>query len=241
MKKFFVFLVLFSAVEVACSKGLETDDDTVVSERFTASDIIDWTYEHQDTSTVNPCSLEGNVVCIKTRANTYDRAKLHTDKLYQDGTYTWKTYIPEVGEGDMTSVGSWIYCDDQHEVDFEVGYGTAEMRQKAHCSDGQLVACMTNQAFPYKSGYVPIDPGWHEFTIDMDLYDASGKGAMFYEITWSIDGVEKQTLQTQYGTSSATFRIYVSVENLKFIGSHIASQDNVGKFEWITFKGHKQQ
>ena len=241
MKKFFAFIVLFAAVVAACNKGVETDDDTVVSERFTASDIIDWTYEHQDTSTVNPCWLEGNVVCIKTRANTYDRAKLHTDKLYQDGTYTWKTYIPEVGEGDMTSVGSWIYCDDQHEVDFEVGYGTAEVRQKAHCSDGQLVACMTNQAFPYKSGYVPIDPGWHEFTIDMDLYDASGKGAMFYEITWSIDGVEKQTLQTQYGTSSATFRIYVSVENLKFIGSHIASQDNVGKFEWITFKGHKQQ
>jgi len=238
MKKIFIFsLCIFYAF--SCGKDTTVTDDPKVSEHFTASEIINWTYEHQDTATVRQCYLDADTVCIKTRANTYDRTKLHTDNLYQDGIYTWKTYIPTVGKGDMTSIGSWIYCDDQHEVDFEVGYGTEDVRNKLHCSANELVACMTNQAFPYKSKYVPITPGWHEFTIKLDLYDASGKGAMFYEIHWLIDGVEKQTLKTEFGRSAATFRIYVSVENLKFIGSHIASQDNVGRYEWVKFEGHK--
>ena len=239
-KTLFVFLCFLAVF--SCKKPLDVEKpDTKVTEHFAADDIIKWTYEHQDTSTINPCWLEDDVVCIKTRAKTYDRAKLHTEQLYQDGTYTWRTFIPEVGKGDMTSIGSWIYCDDHHEVDFEVGYGTEEIRQKAHCFDYELVACMTNQDYPYKSGYVPIAPGWHEFSIKLDLYDASGQGAMFYEIHWLIDGVERQSLKTEYGVSAATFRIYVSVENLKFIGSHIASQDNVGKFDWITFEGNKKK
>lgn len=235
-------LAVYDAMGYNYSKvvlGIFGKDSQDATERFTASDIIGWTYEHQDTSTVNPCWLDGDAVCIRTRANTYDRAKLHTDKLYQDGVYTWKTYIPELGKGDQTSIGSWIYCDDRHEVDFEVGYGKEDVRENLHCSENELVACMTNQAFPFKSEYVAITPGWHEFKIKMDLYDAPRNVTKYYEIHWYIDGVEKQSVKTNFGIQDAAFRIYVSVENLKFIGSHIASRDNVGKFEWVTFEGHK--
>jgi len=221
-------LPLFS---LGCTKG-ETEDINQKNLYWGAQEIYDtWTYTHQDTSTVYPVSMKGGVLCITTRANTYDRAKMSTEKIFTDGLYSWKTYIPQVAPGDQTSIGSWIYCDDHHEIDFEVGWGKDEIRQEAKCKADELVACMTCQDFPFTSTYVPITTGWHEFAIRLDL----NKGK--YVVYWLIDGKEIKTQHLEFGPEIA-FKIYVSVENLKFIGSHIASQDNTGKYEWVKFKGH---
>lgn len=189
-----------------------------------------WNYSHQDTSTVYLAYMQEDTLCIKTRANTFDRIKMSNEVIYTTGTYKWKTYIPVFNPGDMTSVGSWIYCDDHHEVDFEVGYGTPEAREEAGCKEGEVVACMTNQDFPFTSSYVPILPGWHEFSIRLDVIDGC------YDIHWLIDGVERKNQKVGFGPEVA-FRIFVSVENLKFIGSHIATKDNVGRYEWVSFTG----
>lgn len=213
---------------VSCSK-----DGGVVSQEWTGQQIADtWTYVHQDTSTVKAFRAEDGILYITTRANTMDRPKLFAPQIYTDGEYSWKTYVPEVAPGDRTSVGSWIYCDDHHEIDFECGWGNDEARVAAGAGEGDLVACMTNQDFPFTSTYAVIKPGWHVFGIKLDLVD--GK----YNIHWIIDGVEKNQQQTGFGPDEAVFRIFVSVENLMFIGTHIASQDNTGAYEWVKFKGH---
>ena len=88
------------------------------------NDLEGWVYAHQDDNPDHQCVLEKGKLRIFTRAGSWDRKKVRTaDKIYTTGRYTWKTYIPEMGKGDQASVGSWIYCDDHHEIDFEVGYG----------------------------------------------------------------------------------------------------------------------
>ena len=216
------------AVIVSCTKN-----DGLVRQKWTGQQIADsWTYVHQDTSTVKAFRAEDGILYITTRANTMDRPKLFAPQIYIDGEYSWKTYVPEVAPGDRTSVGSWIYCDDHHEIDFECGWGSDEARESVGAGEDDLVACMTNQDFPTTSTYARIKPGWHEFGITLDLVE--GK----YLVHWIIDGVEQKSIQTQFGPDEAAFRIFVSVENLMFIGTHIASQDNTGAYEWVKFKGH---
>ena len=85
-----------------------------------------WEYGHQDDNPDNQCILENGYLRIFTRANSVDRKKVRTvERIYTTGRYTWRTHIPQMGIGDQCSVGSWIYHDDQHELDFEVGYGVA--------------------------------------------------------------------------------------------------------------------
>lgn len=216
------------AVLASCSR-----DNGMVEAFWTGEDIAStWTYAHQDTSTIKAFHADKGILYITTRANTMDRPKMFAPQIYTDGEYTWKTCVPEVAPGDRTSVGSWIYCDDHHEIDFECGWGNDEARAAVGAGEGDLVACMTNQDFPFTSTYARISPGWHEFGITLDLVEGN------YFVHWIIDGVEQKTLQTGFGPDDAIFRIFVSVENLMFIGTHIASQDNTGAYEWVKFKGH---
>ena len=241
MNKYILLLAFaaISSVTSACDKNNPIgkggkSGDSFVRQEWTGAQIAQtWEYVHQDTCTTGPAFYtKEDILYITTRANTADRPKLFAPQIYLDGKYTWKTYIPEVGEGDRTSVGSWIYCDDHHEIDFECGWGTDETRRKAGAGVGDLVACMTNQDFPFSSSYIRITPGWHEFGITLDIVNG------FYYIHWLIDGTEYKSLQTSFGPEQAAFRIFVSVENLNFIGMHPATQDNTGAFEWVKFKGH---
>lgn len=194
--------------------------------------IEDWVYFHQDTATVVQWRIDDGKLALTTRAETFDRTKMHTAASdFAEGIYTWRTYIPEIDPGDQVSVGSWIYCDDQHEIDFEVGYGTAAARAQAGAKDGQLVACMTSQDFPYKSGYTAISPGWHDFEIRLEVRKSG-----CYNAIWKIDGAQKQILELKYGPEVG-FMIHCSVENLKFIGDHIATRDYTAFFDRVTFSG----
>lgn len=220
-------LAAMSAI-VSCSS-----DDGIVRQEWTGEQIAStWTYAHQDTSTVKAFYVEDGILYITTRANTMDRPKLFTPQVYIDGEYSWKTYVPMVAPGDRTSVGSWIYCDDHHEIDFECGWGNDEARASVGAGEGDLVACMTCQDFPNTSTYAKIKPGWHEFGITLELVNGN------YKVHWTIDRMEQKCIQTKFGPDEAVFRIFVSVENLMFIGTHIASQDNTGAYEWVKFKGN---
>lgn len=79
-----------------------------------------------------------------------DRKKVHTvERIYTTGRYTWRTHIPQMGIGDQCSVGSWIYHDDQHELDFEVGYGKDTVRKELNAAPNEMIAYMTSQAYPF--------------------------------------------------------------------------------------------
>lgn len=235
---------VYSAIALACvfvsSCGDDEPEQPVVPEanaleRVWEFDALeDWVYFHQDTATVDQWVVADGKLALTTRANTYDRTKMHTaDGFYGEGVYRWRTYVPEIAAGDQVSVGSWIYCDDEHELDFEVGYGTSAARSKANAGEGQLVACMTCQAFPYKSGYVAIDPGWHDFEIVLTVRKDGN-----YKAEWSIDGASKQTLDLKFGPEYG-FLIHCSVENLKFLGDHIATRNYTAYYDRVSFKGFK--
>lgn len=212
-----------------------TPSQAQTSYRCDFNDLQGWTYEHQDKAEYSQCAAEDGQLRIFTRPNTYDRQKMHTSaKIFTSGTYRWRTYISPIAKDEQVSIGSWIYCDDRHELDFEVGYGTPEARSKCGAKLDELIACMTNQAHPYTSDYVPIRPGWHDFMIR--LKPVNGK----YKAQWLIDGKLKKEQQLGFGEEIA-FYIYCSVENLKFLGSKIAENYNYGLFDYVKFKGKTKQ
>ena len=205
--------------------------DGAVHQRWNFDTIKGWVYEHQDTASVSQCSLADGYLIIYTRALTLDRQKMHTyHSHYTAGRYAWRTYISPIATGERASIGSWIYSDDHHELDFEVGPGTAEVRRKYGIREGEMAACMTSQDFPFISEYTAVKPGWHDFAIE--LTDVGGK----YLARWSVDGEVKQTVQLQYGPEVG-FRIYCSVENLNFIGDKQAENNNYGMWDYVTFDG----
>ncbi len=208
--------------------------NSVVEEVWDFDNADGWVYFHQDTATVDQWAISDGMLALTTRANTYDRTKMHTaDNTFADGVYQWRTYVPAITIGEQVSVGSWIYHDDHHELDFEVGPGKAEIRKEAGAAPDELLACMTNQDLPFKSGYTPIKPGWHDFEIRLDV-TADGK----YLAIWSIDGVEKQRLNLEFGPETG-FTIQCSVENLEFIGDNISASDYTALYDRVSFKGHK--
>ena len=192
-----------------------------------------WEYAHQDKNPDNQCIIKKGKLRIFTEANSWDRKKIRTnDKIYTTGRYTWKTYIPEMGKGDQASVGSWIYCDDRHEIDFEVGYGKQAVREKLKAKSNEMIAYATTQANPFKSVPVKIKTGWHIFEIDLTLVNGN------YKVEWIIDDKIISTVQQTYGNEYA-FYIFCSVENLKFIGDHQPKEENYGIFDYVKYKYHK--
>ncbi len=203
------------------------------SQQWYFDSLEGWDFDHQDDNPLNQLEVENGILKIFTRAHSRDRKKIRTaEKKYTSGRYTWKTYIPVMGTRDQASVGSWIYADDRHELDFEVGHGKEAERKKVNAASDEMLVYMTSQAFPFSSRVVAVKPGWHIFEIDLTLRDDR------YFVTWWIDEVKHHELQLEYG-AEISFYIYCSVENLKFIGDHIPKQQNYGLFEYVNYQYHR--
>jgi hypothetical protein len=135
-----------------------------------------------------------------------------------------------MGNGDMASVGAFIYCDDKHELDFEIGSGRADVRRQLKAADDELICYCTNQGFPYSTMQVKIRRGtWH--TLTLALVPTAEKTLL---ARWSVDGRMVKELRTQL-PDSTRFGIYCSVENLKFLGDHIPTGDNKAYFNTVSF------
>jgi hypothetical protein len=231
-----VSLVSFFAICAFCSnKGEGDDDNTVLAADTTWSfnSLDGWDYAQQDDNPAIQYDLSDGILKIYTRASSWDRKKLFTKRSdFTTGRYTWRTYIPQMGTGDQASVGSWIYCDDHHEIDFEVGYGKGTVRETLGAADNQMVAYMTTQDYPFQSVKSLVDVGWHIFEIDITM--KQGK----YYITWYIDSNVVSTVQQTFG-DEYSFHIFCSVENLTFIGDHQPLQENYGLYDYVTYKYHE--
>lgn len=226
MKKIIILSISF-LVTLSCYSQKENN------KKWKFNNLDGWVYAHQDDNPSQQCELKKGILKIFTRPQSWDRKKVRTEtKSYTAGRYTWKTYIPQMGEKDQASVGSWIYCDDHHELDFEVGYGKAEVREKLNAAPDEMIAYMTSQDFPFTSIPVKIKTGWHIFEIDLAVKD--GK----YYASWLIDKVTRHEMQLKYGTE-VSFYIFCSVENLKFIGDQIPHQENYGLFDFVQYKYHE--
>ena len=191
-----------------------------------------WVYTQQDKHPNIQYEISKGKLKMYTRAGSDDRKKMRTkDKIYTTGRYTWRTYISEMGKGDQSSIGCWLYCDDKHEIDFEIGSGKDEVRARLSAAHDELIGYMTTQGNPYHTNTVKIKPGWHIFEIDITL--VNGK----YKVDWMIDGEVLSSVQQTYGKEIA-FYIYCSVENLNFLGEHPATKDNYALFDYVKYKYH---
>lgn len=243
MKKVYLLAILSVVFFGACTpKGGEEDDNGKKEEisfvkdgwetlRWDFNDSEGWIYNHQDDATFPQWKLQDGILSLSTRAGTRDRSKMRTLREdFGEGLYSWRIYIPLIAKGEQVSVAGFIYKDDAHELDFEVGYGTEAARESCGAQAGQMVACMTNQSFPFISNYTPISVGWHEFAISLLVEDGN------YTARWIIDGEVKQTEKLMFGPETL-FRVMCSVENLLFMGDHIPEYDTTASFDWVTFTG----
>lgn len=242
--KFHIALFAAIAVAAACSASQpSTAERTAVNHRwdFNSSDEVenDWAYYHQDTASITQWRVADGMLQVTTRANTLDRSKVFTaERRYADGIYRWRTFIPDLQPGEQVSIGSWIYHDDHHELDFEVGSGKLEMRQQFGLDPNDsttVLACMTNQDHPFISNYVPIKTGWHDFELRLELRPEDGND--LYTAVWCIDGKEYQRTDLKFGPEIG-FTIQCSVENLRFLGDFPATADHTGLYDHVSFAGH---
>ena len=136
-------------------------------------DLSQW---RDDSSGGSPKSYatQDGVLRIDTRKASRDRVKVtHRRRDFGEGRYSWRVYVPPMGTGDQAGIGAFLYRDDKHEVDFEIGYGKAVLREGIGCGPGDLVCYCTSQGFPFSSSQLKIRAGrWYTLAIDL----TAGKG-----------------------------------------------------------------
>lgn len=171
---------------------------------------------------------ENSTLHMFTNANTWERTKVKSAATYSTGTFSWRVFVPEMGIGDCASIGAFLYNDDSHELDFEIGYGNIAMRQQLNAAFDELIVYTTSQANPSHSFQSKIKRGqWYTFSINLVLNNKKK-----YIATWKIDNSILTTKTLTYG-SSIKFKIFCSVENLNFIGDHIPTIQNYALFDWV--------
>lgn len=204
--------------------------------RYKFRNFNDWEYRHQDTASIVQYSLEKGKLFLSTRANTYDRTKVNlTATKLKTGRSSCRVYVPSMYPFDQTSIASFLYSDDRHEVDFEIGYGNAKTRTEHQSQADEVLCYMTSQANPFQSEIINLKMNrW--YVLDLDITLKNGK----YFIQWFINGEQKASLTQNYG-AEIEFRAVLSLENLKFLGEHIPKNDYKVVFDYLDITHYKNK
>ncbi|HSD13821.1 MAG TPA: hypothetical protein VLB74_04160 [Flavobacterium sp.] len=202
-----------------------------ITKNWEFNDLTGW----QDATMVGAANyfLENGNLKMFTNPNTWERTKVKTTSTYGTGTYTWRVYVPEMGVGDMSSIGAFLYKDDTHELDFEIGYGSESTRQNLNAQADDLIAYMSSQANPSQFVQTTIKRNqWYTLTIELTLSSNNR-----YFAKWKIDGITVASKQLNYGTKTK-FNIFCSMENLTFIGDHIPQSQNYALFDSVQYTNY---
>lgn len=238
--KYVSCVLLFSALMFNCSTDpISEEEDSIVGEEPVDTNLIRWDFDdltgwldgsQNMNGLINYNINENGELYMYSRANTYDRPKVKTeDKIYVDGSYTWRVYVPEMGAGDQASIGAFLYHDDTHELDFEIGYGTTAVREELGAGEDYLIVYLTSQSNPFQSIKKVIKrEAWYDLTITLSLVDGT------YYAKWFVNGYQYAVLDLEYGPE-VPFYIFCSIENLTFLGDHIAAQDNYALFDYVEY------
>ena len=205
--------------------------NTTISKIWNFNDLNEWT----DATQVGYPNywIENGNLHIFTNPNTWERTKVKTIASFGAGTYNWSVYIPEMGVGDMTSIAGFLYNNDTHELDFEIGYGSQNTRNFLGAQADDLIVYMTTQGNPFQSNQVKIKRNqWYGLTLQLTL---NSKGS--YVATWKINNLIAATAQLNYGKTTK-FNVFCSVENLQFIGDHIPQNQNYALFDSVEYKAN---
>lgn len=174
--------------------------------------------------------FSGNCELLDSEGRIESINKCARVKLYRAnfeggyGIYIWEVYIPKPESKSQFSIGMFLYHDDSHEIDFECGYGKRS-RWSRWWEDDKIYCYMTSQGNPEDRGdFKKVEEGWHVFKLK--LIPKNGK----YFVYWIIDGRTVKELQLEYGDEKR-FKLYISTENLAFIGDKFPH-----KINWAAFR-----
>ena len=225
-------LILIGILLVSCSSEKKTTGNGL-TKIYEFNNLTEWEDASLNTNQNINYTIENGNLNIFSKANTWQRPKVKTIAKFTSGTYIWRVYIPEMGIGDMASISAFIYYDDQHELDFEIGYGSQAIRNELIAQSDDLIVYMTSQSNPHQSIAKKIKRGqWYNLSIEMI---ETPKG--LYYVNWKINDILLTSLQLTYGTKTS-FNIYCSVENLQFIGDHIPQNNTYASFDFVEYKGN---
>lgn len=222
-------LVVMISLTLSCASSNTTDRIGLKTFQSAFDDLAGW---QDDSAKGSPqsYSLTKGILRIFTRPQTRDRVKIRTHKRFGVGRYSWRVFVPAMGKNDQASIGAFLYRDDTHEVDFEIGYGKASLRENLKAQDTDLVCYCTSQGYPFSSHQILIKKeAWYVLSIDI----TNGKDGN-YLIRWLINDKQVHLLQTDFG-DEVTFTAHCSVENLLFIGDHIPKEENYALFDFFSF------
>ncbi|MBL4745919.1 MAG: hypothetical protein JKY08_06100 [Flavobacteriaceae bacterium] len=176
-------------------------------------------------------TVENGILAIKNHANQSDRTKLKTKKnSYGYGSYTWEIYTSKRDLFDQTSLGAFLYYNDEHEIDFEIGSGKETERTKLNAQeDDQLIYCVIQGNPDDSHPYLIKEEQWH--TIMIKLSPASSGN---YLATWFLNGNLLQKVVLEFN-DEFRFHVFCSLETLNFIGDTIPNRENKGLFRRFTY------
>jgi len=228
----FTVVLLFSCSAKSFFSGNQAIKkmDSTNSKLWNLTDLREW--KITTPSNARNFVIEDGSLKIFSNPNTWERSKVKTISSFGQGTYSWKVYVPEMGEGDMASIGAFLYHDDKHELDFEIGYGSRAIRDElaAECDD--LVVYMASQANPGTSVRKKIKrKQWYILSLELTLSSAGR-----YLVNWKINDTVMASASLNYGKRTK-FHIYCSLENLEFMGDAIPQKQNYALFNSVEFKG----
>jgi len=184
-----------------------------------------------DSAEASPKSykIENGALYMSTRADTHDRVKIATKQRFGLGEYQWKVFCPALGKGDQASIGAFLYNNDKNEIDFEIGYGKKELRDKLNAQADDLVCYLTTQGNPFHSSQILFKRN-KTYTLTLKL---SSSDSNHINIQWLIDGKTVKNFQSKI-PADLTFTAHCSVENLLFMGDHIPKLKSWATFDHFT-------
>jgi hypothetical protein len=229
MKNHFGLCLLFILI-FSCNTNKKVITQIIPTKIWNFIDLNEWEYASQTSDGKINYDIENGNLRLFSHANTRERTKVKTIEKFSTGIYTWRIFVPEMGVGDQTAIGAYLYKDDKHEIDFEIGYGKKADRTALKTTEDELIVHMTSQDYPHVSSNAKIKrEQWYNFSITLE--NVEGR----YKATWKIDNRTLQTTQLTYGQLTR-FKIFCSVENLSFIGDHIPTKDNYALFDSVIFQ-----
>lgn len=197
------------------------------------------------------CGEDINAMWLMTESGSEHRRKIVTPSSgtppYGVGAYSWRIWMPEFETNARIGVGAFLYADDAHEIDFEIGSGGAPGTMPGK-DRGDLVNSIpansplvfmtvqgeTSELFDPTDSSLHIQPcKLYTLTIGLTVA-ASGN----YQIDWFIQErygprVHALSHEAAYGPADATFRILCSLENLCFYGNAFPTKPHNAYFESV--------
>ena len=164
MRIFLIYLLLM--IVISCNKDDVKNENTYTFlENFNSESYLNthWKNASQNNSPLSYFLENGNLK-ITTRANSNDRVKIQTRETnFSTGTYIWHLYVPKYNLNEQCSIGAFLYHNDSHEIDFEIGSGTNQLRTELNAQENDMIVYCTSQGFPFSSHLFLIQSeSWHK-------------------------------------------------------------------------------